>query len=139
MSYHIKNEYKSDTICTRAIRRNYKLDYERTKKMQRHAMFIIKRLAIKIAIFLRLVCRLKSVLIKISAICFMGTGMLGHIWKSKRPRVINVLLRNSNHTGPRLANSSPSLKAIVIKTVILAKDRPRNPQCGEFTNIINWF
>lgn len=73
-------------------------------------MSIVNRLTIKISVFPELVCRFKSILTKIAANYFMGTGMLKHIWKGKRPRIIRAVLRNINHTGPILANANPSLK-----------------------------
>ena len=72
-----------------------------------------------------LIYRLSAVTIKISAVRFadIDKHILNFIWKDKRPRIINTVLKEKNKVeGLTLPEFKTYYKATVLKTLVLVKE-----------------
>ena len=72
------------------------------------------------SVLFNLIFRFSAILIKISATYFVDIDklILEFIWRGKRPRIANTVLKEKNKVGgPILPDLKAYYKAIVIKTV----------------------
>ena len=74
---------------------------------------------VKMPILPNLICRISTIPIKIWVICFLDINklFLKFIWRIKRPRITNMVLKKKKVEGQTLLEFKTNYKATVIKTV----------------------
>ena len=87
---------------------------EELKKVERQCSWTRKLNIAKMAVLPNLICRLK---IPASNFVNINTLILKWIWKGKRPRIANMVLKENKVRGPTLSHFKTHCKATVILMV----------------------